>query len=402
MSNILTIERTIHVSGARSWIMIQVDLGKTPREQEYLILMSMICLCIGILSADVVLPLGFLIWILYLIPLLMSVWLSPRYAPFVTAWLITFCILGGGLMSGTVRDASDLPNRAIFILMTAIVALLVWEIRTTYSNLETEVNERRAVQNELKVLTRALESRVVERTKELSEITIVLQNDIAERRKVEAALSTVNQKLSLLSQITRHDISNRVFALLANIDLAKDDAENTKFKDTLEKLELVSRSIQNQITFTKDYQEIGARAPSWHMVAPMIAHAAEQLDVGGVTIGNHLPDTEIFADAMITKVFYNLIDNALSHGDHVTNIIFSQEETADGLLLICEDNGVGIPPQDKTRIFTNEFGRDSGLGLFLIREILAISGITLRETGDYGKGARFEMLVKKGYYRRHG
>ena len=203
--------------------------------------MSMICLCIGILSADVVLPLGFLIWILYLIPLLMSVWLSPRYAPFVTAWLITFCILGGGLMSGTVRDASDLPNRAIFILMTAIVALLVWEIRTTYSNLETEVNERRAVQNEMKVLTRLLESRVVERTKELSEITSVLQNDIAERRKVEAALSTVNQKLSLLSQITRHDISNRVFALLANIDLAKDDAENTKFKDTLEKLELLSR-----------------------------------------------------------------------------------------------------------------------------------------------------------------
>ena len=382
--------------------MIQVDLGKTPREQEYLILMSMICLCIGILSADVVLPLGFLIWILYLIPLLMSVWLSQRYAPFVTAWLITFCILGGGLMSGTVRDASDLPNRAIFILMTAIVALLVWEIRTTYSNLETEVNERRAVQNEMKVLTRLLESRVVERTKELSEITTVLQNDIAERRKVEAALATVNQKLSLLSQITRHDISNRVFALLANIDLAKDDAENTKFKDTLEKLELVSRSIQTQITFTKDYQEIGARAPSWHSVAPMIVHAAEQLDVRGVKIGNHLPDTEIFSDAMITKVFYNLIDNALSHGDHVTNIIFSQEETADGLLLICEDNGIGIPPQDKTRIFTKEFGRDSGLGLFLIREILAISGITLRETGDYGKGARFEMLVKKGYYRQHG
>lgn len=382
--------------------MIQVDLGKTPREQEYLILMSMICLSIGIFSADVILPLGFIIWILYLIPLLMSVWVSHRYAPFVTAWLITFCILGGGLISGTVRDASDLPNRAIFILMTAIVALLVWEIRTTYSNLETEVNERRAVQKELKNLTRSLESRVVERTKELSEITIVLQNDIAERRKVEAALATVNQKLSLLSQITRHDISNRVFALLANIDLAKDDAENTRFMDTLEKLELVSRSIQNQITFTRDYQEIGARAPSWHRVAPMIAHAAEQLDVKGVTIGNHLPDTEIFADAMITKVFYNLIDNSLRHGDHVTNIVFSLEETADGLLLICEDNGVGVPQQDKTRIFAKEFGRDSGLGLFLTREILSITGITIRETGDYGKGARFEMLVKKGYYRRQG
>jgi signal transduction histidine kinase len=382
--------------------MIRIDLGQTPREQEYLVLMSMICLSIGIFSADIVLPLGFIIWILYLIPLLMSVWLSHRYAPFVTAWLITFCIFGGGLISGAVHDASDLPNRAIFILMTAIVALLVWEIRTTYGNLETEVDERRAVQKELRNLTRSLESRVVERTKELSEITIVLQNDIAERRKVEAALAAVNQKVSLLSQITRHDISNRVFALLANIDLARDEAENTRFKDTLEKLELISRSIQNQIAFTRDYQEIGAQAPAWHKVAPMVALAADQLNVGGVTIRNQLSDTAIFADAMISKVFYNLIDNALTHGDHVTTIVFSTEETSEGLLLICEDNGVGIPPQDKTRIFAKEFGRDSGLGLFLIREILSITGITIRETGDYGKGARFEMHVKKDYYRPQG
>ena len=380
--------------------MITVDLGKTQQEREHLILLSMICLGVGILSADVFIPLGFVIWILYLMPLLMSVWLTHRYAPFFTAWVITFCILLGSLISGAVRsDPSDLPNRAIFVLMMAIVALLVWEIRTNYSDLETEVHERRAAQKDLEDLTHSLETRVAERTKELSEVNMVLENDIAERKKVEAALATANQKLNLLSQITRHDISNRVFALLVDIDLAKEYAEDVRLKDALEKLELTSLSIQDQITFTKDYQEIGAQAPSWHAVAPIVKHAAEQLDLQDVEIDIHLGNTEIFADSMIKKVFYNLIDNALRHGDHVTRMIFSSHETADGLVIVCEDNGVGVPPQDKPQIFAKGFGRDSGLGLFLIREILSITKISIQETGDYGKGARFEMLIPKGDYR---
>lgn len=380
--------------------MVTVNLGNTPRERDHLILFSMICLGIGILAADVFIPLGFVIWILYLMPLLMSVWLSYRYAPFFTAWLITFCILLGSLISGAgLSDPSDFPNRAVFILMMAIVALLVWEIRTNYRNLETEVSERRAAQKDLEDLTHSLESRVTWRTRELSEVNAVLQNDIAERKKVEASLAMANQKLNLLSQITRHDISNRVFALLVDIDLVKEYAKDVRLKDALEKLELISISIQDQITFTKDYQEIGARAPAWQAVAPMVKHAAEQLDLQGVEIDVHLGNTEIFADSMIKKVFYNLIDNALRHGDHVTRIVFSSRETADGLLIICEDTGIGIPSQDKTQIFNKGFGRDSGLGLFLIREILSITGITIRETGDYGNGARFEMLIPKGDYR---
>jgi signal transduction histidine kinase len=393
---------TLHVltTEQEQGIMISVDLGKTPQEREQLILLSMICLGVGILSADVFLPLGFVIWILYLMPLLMCVWLSYRYAPFFTAWVITFCILAGGLISHTVRsDPSDLSYRAIFILMMVIVALLVWEIRTNYTHLEGEVNERRAAQKDLEDLTRSLESRVAERTKELSEVNTVLENDIAERKKIEAALEVANQKLNLLSQITRHDISNRVFALLVDIDLAKEYAEDVRLKDALEKLELTSMSIQDQITFTKDYQEIGAKAPSWHAVAPIVKQAAEQLDLQGAEIDIRMGNTEIFADGMIRKVFYNLIDNALRHGDHVTRIVFSTLETADGLMIICEDNGVGVPLQDKAQIFAKGFGRDSGLGLFLIREILSITKISIRETGDYGNGARFEMLIPKGDYR---
>jgi len=380
--------------------MITIDLGKSEEERERLIQLCMLCLGVGILAADVFLPLGFVIWILYLMPLLMTVWLSHRYAPFVTAWLITFAILAGSIISGNVRsDSGDLPNRAIFILMMAVVALLVWEIRTNYGNLESEVAERRTAQKNLEDLTHSLENRVQDRTCELSLVNLALTEDIEKRRKIEAALATANQKLNLLSEITRHDLSNRVFALLMDLDLAKEYAEEVALKETLGRLELTAMSIQDQIAFTRDYQEIGAQVPSWHPVAPLVKSSADQLDLGDILLDIRMGDVEVFADTMIRKVFYNLMDNSLRHGDHVTRILFWYQQSGPDLLIFCEDNGAGIPDQDKQAIFTKGFGRNSGLGLFLIREILAITGISIQETGKFGEGARFELMIPHGFYR---
>jgi signal transduction histidine kinase len=379
---------------------ITVNLGNTDTERERLIQLCMLCLGVGILTADIFLPLGFVIWILYLMPLLMTVWLSYRYAPFVTAWIIIFAILTGSIFSGQVRNnPADLPNRAIFILMMSIVALLVWEIRTNYGNLETEVTERRSAQKNLEELTHSLEQRVVDRTGELSRVNLALTDDIGKRRKIEAALAAANQKLNLLSEITRHDISNRVFSLLVDLDEAKDYADDARLKKSLERLELTALSIQDQITFTRDYQEIGSQVPSWKQVAPLVKSAAEQLDLRDAGLDIRLGDVEVFADAMIRKVFYNLLDNSLRHGDHVTRILFGCQKSGPDLIIFCEDNGAGIPDAEKESIFRKGFGRNSGLGLFLIREILSITSISIRETGVYGNGARFELTVPAGQFR---
>lgn len=108
---------------------------------------------------------------------------------------------------------------------------------------------------------------------------------------------------------------------------------------------------------------------------------------------------EVYADPLITKVIYNLIDNALRHGRHVTWIGFSYQRSEKGLVITCEDNGVGISYDDKRHLFIRGFGKNSGLGLFLIREILAITGTTIVETGEPGKGARFELTWPVGQYR---
>ena len=74
------------------------------------------------------------------------------------------------------------------------------------------------------------------------------------------------------------------------------------------------------------------------------------------------------------------------------------QETVDGLIFTIMDNGPGIPEDEKELIFTKGYGSGTGLGLFLVREILGITGMQIRETGIYGKGARFEILIPPGKY----
>lgn len=85
---------------------------------------------------------------------------------------------------------------------------------------------------------------------------------------------------------------------------------------------------------------------------------------------------------------------------HVTNIRFFYQITDDDTLnLIYEDNGVGISFDDKGHIFERSYGKHTGFGLFLAKEILSITGLVITETGEPGKGARFVISVQKEGYR---
>ena len=109
--------------------------------------------------------------------------------------------------------------------------------------------------------------------------------------------------------------------------------------------------------------------------------------------------SEIFADPLIVKVFYNLVDNAVMYGGKITTIRFSALEREGVHIIVCEDDSEGVPAGEKKKIFERGFGKNTGLGLFLSREILSITGTTITETGGPGIGARFEIAVPKGLYR---
>src|SRR5271157_5804993 len=99
------------------------------------------------------------------------------------------------------------------------------------------------------------------------------------------------------------------------------------------------------------------------------------------------------ADPILEKVFFNLLDNSIQHGEHVTKIGVSLSQSDKELTIVWEDNGIEILENEKERIFERDFGKNTGLGMFLVREILFLTDITIKRTGIDGQGARFEITV---------
>ncbi len=105
---------------------------------------------------------------------------------------------------------------------------------------------------------------------------------------------------------------------------------------------------------------------------------------------------------MLEKVFSNLMDNTVRHGEHSTLVHTYYRTFAKDITIIWEDDGIGIPDDEKKMIFLRGFGKNTGVGLFLCKESLSITGIEIKETGTYGEGARFEITVPCGMWRTIG
>jgi signal transduction histidine kinase len=223
--------------------------------------------------------------------------------------------------------------------------------------------------------------------------------DISERKRAEKALRLANQKLNLLSSVTRHDILNKLTIVLGYLELSKMAHDREKMEDFINKINETIKVIEDQIQFTKDYQDMGVKAPEWQDAASVFAKALSQLDPGTVHVHNDLAGLFVFADPLLERVLYNLLDNALRYGEKVATIRARYQKGADGIILVVEDDGVGIPSKNKALIFNRGFGEHTGLGLFLAREILSITGIMIMESGFPGTGARFEIHVPPGGYR---
>jgi PAS domain S-box-containing protein len=233
-------------------------------------------------------------------------------------------------------------------------------------------------------------------------LLIAEARDISERKRVEEALRLTNRRLNLLSGINRHDLRNQVFALKANLDLCMMYRfDPVKILECTNREKQVLATIERQIEFTSEYEGLGMKQSSWQNIGASIRSVLNRPHIKEKAwISPELDATEILTDPLMKKVFFNLIDNAERYGGgDMTSVRFLSEKYGDDLLVVCEDDGMGIARDEKDKIFERGFGRNTGYGLFLIREILAITGITIRETGEPGKGARFEMIVPKGSFR---
>ncbi|PKL58466.1 MAG: hypothetical protein CVV34_02155 [Methanomicrobiales archaeon HGW-Methanomicrobiales-5] len=218
-------------------------------------------------------------------------------------------------------------------------------------------------------------------------------------RKSERGLKIANQKLNLLSGLTRHDVVNQLTALSGYVELSAQYAQDPQFRHMIEKEQKLIAMINEQIQFTEEYEDMGVNAPVWQDIGTTVKKAATGLDLSKVSLNVGSDNLEIYADPLLGKVFVNLMDNTFRHGGTVSEITVSCDKKETGLVITYSDNGAGIDADARPHLFERGYGKHTGLGLYFTREVLGITGLSIAETGIPGNGVRFEITVPEGEYR---
>ena len=217
--------------------------------------------------------------------------------------------------------------------------------------------------------------------------------DISGRKKIENARILARKNLNMFSSMTRHDILNQLMVVSGSLELASFGLQEPEVLQHLNRAQAGAKNIQRQISFSREYENLGAEAPAWQRVSAVIHRAFFELHTDAITLDIPQDTIDIYADPLLEKVFFHLFNYAYKYGEKVTRIEVSYQYTTTGLILAITDNGIGISPDEKPRLFVQSSGNEKALGLFLAQTILEITGLTIRESGEYKKGARFEIII---------
>jgi len=227
--------------------------------------------------------------------------------------------------------------------------------------------------------------------------------DITNRVQAEHALKAANDKLSLLSRFSTDHLHHSVDQIIETVDEADTHCNDPRIRTYIDRIRTLAWNVARQLFLTESYKDLGTLPPVWMSVQQTLESARLPSDDGTVSIRCWAGRLEVYTDPLFADVLTHLLENSLRHGGGtVKNIIVSYHETHEGLDLCLMDDGTGIPAGKKQQIFEYDAGGHAGIGLFICRQIVEVTDMTIQETGIEGKGARFVIHVPPGGYRIEG
>jgi two-component system, OmpR family, sensor kinase len=202
-----------------------------------------------------------------------------------------------------------------------------------------------------------------------------------------------------------HELRTPLTSVLANLELLAaelDDEQRETANQALRSAQRMRRLVADLLLLAR--ADAGRRAPQRPVdVGAVLVEAAGEL---GPVAGAHELTVEprtamvMAAPDELLRATINLIENALRHTPPGTRVHASVESSGGDVVLVVEDDGPGVPPEIRDRIFDRfvrsggDAGGGSGLGLAIVRSVAEANGGTVRLlTPASGRGARFELVL---------
>lgn len=226
--------------------------------------------------------------------------------------------------------------------------------------------------------------------------------DITARVHAEQAVKTANDKLNLLSRISADHLQRTVDEIRTTVDEAAAEGGGAGVQAYFGRIRALAATVSRQLVLTESYKDLGTSPPVWQNVQRTLESVQLPPEAGSASVRFWTERLEVYADPLLVDVLAHLVRNPFRFAGLVKKVLVTYQETSDGLDLCVEDDGLGVPAGEKKRIFEYDAGEHAGIGLFICRQILEVTGITIEEVGTEGNGARFVIHVPPGGYRIEG
>jgi PAS domain S-box-containing protein len=297
-------------------------------------------------------------------------------------------------------------DEAILVRLATHAALALQNAQL-YQQAQAELAERRTAEAALARAAAELEQRVAERTAALHEA-------MAERQRLEREAQRV-QHFALLGRLAAgvsHEIRNPLAAVFLHVDVLAEELGDpapdsaalvadtlTDIRTQLGRLEDL---VQDYLSLVRVAQleripeDLGAALRTWAMEWQALAIARGHLcqlagldDVGMVAVHANT----------LRRALLNLVQNALDAMPQGGTLTLRGSRTATAVVLQVQDTGSGIPPATSSQIFeplytTKPVG--TGLGLYIVQEIVAAHGGQVTVESVVGQGTTFTLTLPLG------
>ena len=247
---------------------------------------------------------------------------------------------------------------------------------------------------------------------------IGVQTDITRRKNQEAelarkteALAQSNAELQQFAYVASHDLQEPLRMVASYTQLLRKRYQGKLDADADEFIEYAVNGadrMQRLIRDLLEYSRVGSENTSFEITECELIwqHVMSNLSASirdhHATV-THDPLPTIYANpTLLTQVFQNLIGNALKfHGSSPASIHVGATSLSDGWEFFIRDNGIGIPPDQRDRIFAvfqRLHGRSdypgTGIGLAICKRIVEKHNGTIWVDSEPGKGSTFYFTVK--------
>ncbi|TCO59194.1 HAMP domain-containing sensor histidine kinase [Actinocrispum wychmicini] len=196
------------------------------------------------------------------------------------------------------------------------------------------------------------------------------------------------QRRELIANVS-HELRTPITALQAVLENVVDgvaEPDPATLRTALAQTERLGRLVTELLDLSRVDAGVTPLDREFFELAPMLGEVVAEAEVAGrgVRFTVDVPDGKVFADReRLHQVVWNLLDNAARHGPQGGEVLLAARFTDSAVVLDVRDDGPGIAPADRERVFHRfvrgeRAGGGTGLGLAIARWVVDLHGGDIR------------------------